>query len=123
MRTNWEPIIQVVFCSVRIQSLCWLAVVCLLNVPVARPAALGAEAQSGHRPTKKKPAPPPKPPAPKAVGAAGLISVAQHELNLGNYAAAAEYANAAASKAPILNDYAQYVRAQAEYKLKKLQGS
>ncbi len=52
------------------------------------------------------------------MGAAGLISVAQHELDLGNYAAAAEYASAGASKAPILNDYAQYVRAQAEYRLK-----
>lgn len=32
--------------------------------------------------------------------------------------AAAEYATAAASKAPILNDYAQFIRAQAEYRLK-----
>jgi soluble lytic murein transglycosylase len=66
---------------------------------------------------RKKPAPS-KPPPPKAVGAAGLIAVAQHELDQGNYAAAAEYASAAGSKAPILNDYAQYVRAQAEYRLR-----
>jgi soluble lytic murein transglycosylase len=59
-----------------------------------------------------------KPPPPKAVGAAGLISVAQHELDLGDYAAAAEYASAAGTKAPLLNDYAQYIRAQADYKLK-----
>jgi soluble lytic murein transglycosylase len=52
--------------------------------------------------------------SPKAVGAAGLIAVAQHELDLGNFAAAATYAVSAASKAPILNDYAQYIRAQAE---------
>lgn len=44
--------------------------------------------------------------------------MAQHELDQGNYAAAAEYAASAAVKAPSLNDYAQYVRAQAEYKLK-----
>jgi soluble lytic murein transglycosylase len=75
---------------------------------------LGAGAASNHK-TKKAG---PKPPPPKAVGAAGLISVAQHELEQGNYAAAAEYAGAAGSKAPILNDYAQYIRAQAEYKLK-----
>jgi len=59
-----------------------------------------------------------KNPPPKAVGAAGLISVAQHELDLGNYAAAAEYATSGAAKAPILNDYAQYIRAQAEYHLR-----
>jgi soluble lytic murein transglycosylase len=62
-------------------------------------------------------APVKNPPA-KAVGAAGLISVAQHELDLGNYAAAAEYATSGAAKAPILNDYAQYIRAQAEYHLR-----
>ena len=44
--------------------------------------------------------------------------MAQHELDLGNFAAAAEYATAAGSKAPILNDYAQYILAQAEYRLK-----
>lgn len=66
---------------------------------------------------KKKPVAA-KPPPPKAVGAAGLIAVAQHQLDLGNFAAAAEYAASAGSQAPILNDYAQYVRAQAEYRLK-----
>jgi len=35
-----------------------------------------------------------------------------------NFNAALDYATAAARKAPLLNDYAQYVRAQAEYKLK-----
>lgn len=53
------------------------------------------------------------------VGAAGLISVAQHELDQGNLPAAVEYATAAAGKAPILADYAQYIRAQAEYRLQK----
>ncbi len=67
---------------------------------------------------KKQAAAKPKPPPPKAVGAAGLIAVAQHQLDLGNFPAAAEYAAAAGSKAPILNDYAQYIRAQAEYKLR-----
>jgi soluble lytic murein transglycosylase len=61
----------------------------------------------------------PKPPqSPKAVGAAGVLAVAQHQLDAGNYNAAIDYATAAARKAPLLNDYAQYVRAQAEYKLK-----
>jgi soluble lytic murein transglycosylase len=52
------------------------------------------------------------------VGAAGLIAVAQHQLDLGNFVAAAEYATSAGSQAPNLNDYAQYVRAQAEYRLR-----
>jgi soluble lytic murein transglycosylase len=60
----------------------------------------------------------PKPPPPKAVGAAGLIAVAQHQLDLGNFAAAAEYATSASSQAPILKDYAQYIRAQSEYRLR-----
>ncbi len=60
----------------------------------------------------------PKPPAPKAVGAAGLIAVARHQLESGNLAAAASYAASASTQAPILDDYAQYLRAQAEYGLK-----
>ena len=61
----------------------------------------------------------PRPPQPpKAVGAAGVLAVAQHQLEQGNFNAALDYATAAARKAPLLNDYAQYVRAQAEYKLK-----
>jgi soluble lytic murein transglycosylase len=56
--------------------------------------------------------------SPKVVGAAGLIAVAQHQLELGEFPTAAKYAVAAAAKAPMLNDYAQYIRAQAEYKLK-----
>jgi len=52
------------------------------------------------------------------VGAAGVLAVAQHQLDQGNFNAAVDYAVAAARKAPLLNDYAQYVRAQAEYKLK-----
>ncbi len=70
-----------------------------------------------HKPAEKKHAAP-APPRPAVVGAAGLISVAQHQLETGNFSAAAEYANAASKKAPILDDYSQYVRAQAEYQLK-----
>src|SRR3954447_17051486 len=55
--------------------------------------------------------------SPKVVGAAGLIAVAQHQLELKSFNAAAEYATAAASKAPILADYAHYIRAQAEFEL------
>ncbi len=64
----------------------------------------------------KKPAAPVIP-APKVVGIAGLIAVAQHQLDLGNLAAAAQYATSASNKAPVLDDYAQYIRAEAEYGL------
>jgi soluble lytic murein transglycosylase len=66
----------------------------------------------------KRAAKPRPPQSPKAVGAAGVLAVAQHQLDQGNFNAALDYATAAARKAPLLNDYAQYVRAQAEYKLK-----
>src|SRR5689334_10436238 len=71
-------------------------------------------------PTRKKIRKPTKPPiqAPRVVGAAGLIAVAQHQLDVGNLPAAAQYAASAAKKAPILDDYAEYIRAQAEYGLK-----
>jgi soluble lytic murein transglycosylase len=56
--------------------------------------------------------------ASKVVGAAGLIAVAQRELDSGDFSAAANYAASASSKAPILDDYAYYIRAQAEDKLR-----
>jgi soluble lytic murein transglycosylase len=58
------------------------------------------------------------PPSPKVVGAAGLIAVAQHQLDLGNFAVAAGNANTAAAQAPMLNDYAQHIRAQAQFQLR-----
>ncbi len=57
-------------------------------------------------------------PAPKAVGAAGLLSAAQRALDSGNLSGAIEYATTASEKAPLLADYAQWVRAQAEYRAK-----
>ena len=69
-------------------------------------------------PTKKKPKPIPKTQPPKVVGAAGLIAIAQRELDVNHLQAAVDYAASASNKAPILDDYAQYIRAQAEYGLK-----
>ena len=74
-------------------------------------------AAAAQKPVKKKPAPA-APQPPKVVGAAGLISVAQHQLDAHNFASAVEYASAGAKKAPVLDDYAHYIRAQAEYQLK-----
>ena len=108
MSDFWEPTIRDVWRKFGGSIALTIAICCL-------PQPARAAAASTHT-TKKQVAP--KPPPAKAVGAAGLISVAQHELDQGNYAAAAEYAAAAASKAPLLNDYAQFIRAQAEYKLK-----
>ncbi len=79
---------------------------------------IAASGSAVHK--KKKPATTPaaaKPASPKLVGAASLIAVAQHQLDEKNFAAAADYASAAVSKAPVLADYAYYVRAQAEYQL------
>ena len=59
----------------------------------------------------------PKPATPKMVGAAGLIAAAQHELDNKNFSASADYAQSAVSKAPVLADYAHFIRAQAEYEL------
>jgi len=47
-----------------------------------------------------------------------LIAVAQHELDSAHFTEAATYATAAAGKAPVLKDYAYYIREQAEYGLK-----
>ena len=62
-------------------------------------------------PSKQQHAPP------KAVGAAGLLAVAQHELERGSFNAAADYALSAAAQAPTLSDYAHFIRAQAEQNL------
>ncbi len=78
------------------------------------PALLAAGSTAVSRSAPKRVATP----APKAVGAAGLIAIAQRQLDQGNFAAASEYASSAASKAPALADYAHYIRAQAEYRLK-----
>jgi soluble lytic murein transglycosylase len=78
---------------------------------------LGATGKASKK--KKKPQPVvQKAQPPKVVGAAGLIAVAEHELDLGHFSEAATYANSAAGNAPILRDYAYYIREQAEYNLK-----
>lgn len=80
----------------------------------------GANQKSaGKKPARAKAASPTPAPAPlKMVGAAGLIAAAQNQLDHKNYSAAVEYAAGASSKTPTLRDYAEYLRAQAEYELK-----
>lgn len=81
-------------------------------------SASPTSAADNSRAKKKKTQTAAKPPAPKAVGAAGLIAVAKHQLDIGSAQAAVDYATSASTKAPILDDYAQYIRAQGEYQLK-----
>ena len=87
---------------------CFLAIFC--GVLISAPAK--------KRKTARKATTQPAPPKPKVVGAAGLIAVAQRELDQGHFSTAAEYATRASGKAPMLDDYAQFVRAQAEYNLR-----
>ncbi len=100
--------------GIRGDSLSRLLCVALAVLPVVVHAAPNS---TSKKPNKTK-LQAPKLQSPKVVGAAGLIAVAQHQLDLGNFESAAEYATEASSKAPLLDDYAQYVRAQAEYELK-----
>jgi soluble lytic murein transglycosylase len=67
---------------------------------------------------KKKPTKKTQAPKAKAVGGTGLIAAAQRLLTQGNFVTAAEYAKQAAGKVPQLEDYAEYIREQAEYNLK-----
>ena len=93
----------------------------MLSGSLSLTAAGQQAAQKTHRTSKKsrkKIVKRPPPPSPKAIGAAGLIAIAKHDFEQGNFESAAKNAANAAIKAPILNDYAHYYRAQAEYKLK-----
>ena len=89
-----------------------------LSFPATGPKAAKKTHRTSRKSRKKVVRKPPPPPSPKAVGAAGLISISKHDFEQGNFEVAATHAADAAAKAPILNDYAHYYRAQAEYKLK-----
>jgi len=112
MRSNSERIIPGRCFNGRLRAL--LAAAVLSSVaPVLTQASVSASAAK-----KPKAAAAGKPQAPKVVGAAGLIAIAQRQLEQNNLQAAVDYALSASNKAPILDDYAQYIRAQAEYGLK-----
>lgn len=66
---------------------------------------------------KKAPASSTAPKA-KAAGAAALLALAQKQLDSNNLETAVEYASRASQEAPELDDYANYVRAQAEARLR-----
>ncbi len=109
---NWEPSIRANWCNGRFGCSVLLCAAVLLTSSPSPSLPVSSTPTS----TKKRSTPKPQPP--KIVGAAGLIAVAQRELEKNDFQAAAEYATAASAKAPILDDYAQYIRAQAEYALR-----
>lgn len=76
------------------------------------PSPLSA-ATRHHRkaPVKKAPRQAPKA---KAAGAAVLLALAQREFDQGNFQVASEYAKRAAKDSPTLDDYANFIRAEAE---------
>ena len=95
-----------------------VALLCLFAALQA-PVQADAGQKRGRRNTARpKATTTPAPPPVKMVGAAGLIAAAQNQLDRKNYSAAVQYAANASSKAPALRDYAEYLRAQAEYELK-----
>ncbi|MBV8896668.1 MAG: transglycosylase SLT domain-containing protein [Acidobacteriaceae bacterium] len=118
MRESWEPNIRGSCFSLWERPFSRRAFTRVLCLSAAIVGLAFASAHGAGPKKKKAQAPATKVQPPKVVGAAGLISVAQHELNLGHFTEAATYATSAAGKAPMLKDYAYYIREQAEFGLK-----
>ncbi len=140
MNQSWERIIQGLLLKARF-AFAWLPALVITLAPLSSAAAQTHKAQTRKPQARRSPASKSKSgqvktrsaaslkarkqaakanrPAPvKSVGAAGPIALAQHQLETQNYAAASEYAKTAAGKAPVLADYAHYIRAQAELQLR-----
>ena len=95
----------------------WLSFTLLLVLLAAVPATPFA-APARHRSRRHQtPVTESKAPKAKAAGAAALLAVARRELDQNHLAEAAGYASRAAKEAPELDDYANYVRAQAQFRL------
>ena len=77
----------------------------------------GIAVQHKSNAANKSSTPAAKAQTPQTVGAAGLIAIAQHQLESRNFTAAVSYSIEAGNKTPKLNDYAQYIHAQAAYAL------
>jgi soluble lytic murein transglycosylase len=91
----------------------WLSARFLLFLVFGIAAATPLAAVSGKSARKRKPVTESQPPKAKAAGAAALLALAQKELDQNHLPTAAEYAQRAAKQAPELDDYANYIRAQA----------
>jgi hypothetical protein len=112
-KRNWERIIPASWFDIpeRLRSVSLLrAVTCLVFACCALALPSGGSGKKRQSSIASR--------SPQAVGAAGFLALAQHQLDVANFTVAADYAATAASKAPTLVDYAHYIRAQAEYALK-----
>src|SRR5689334_14852716 len=81
-------------------------------------AAVSKKTSTKRKAKAKTEIPKAKAPKAKAAGAAALLALAQKQLDENNLTVAAEYAGRAAKQAPELDDYANYVRAQAQARLR-----
>jgi soluble lytic murein transglycosylase len=85
-------------------------------------AAVKHSSTKSHKKTTssaaKKKTPASTAPKAKAAGAAALLALAQKQLDGNNLQTAVEYASRASQEAPELDDYANYVRAQAQARLR-----
>jgi soluble lytic murein transglycosylase len=94
----------------------WFSVCLLLWISIgpATPFAVNASRstkKTTHRKTE------PEAPKAKAAGAAALLALAQRQLDQNNLQVASDYASRAAKEAPDLDDYANYIRAEAQTRL------
>jgi soluble lytic murein transglycosylase len=92
----------------------WLSFILL--VVLAAPATPFA-APAKRRSRRQTPVTQSKAPKAKAAGAAALLALARRELDQNHLTEAADYAGRAAKEAPELDDYANYVRAEAQFRL------
>jgi soluble lytic murein transglycosylase len=107
MNRFWEPIIPAR----------WLSFALLLVFLAAVPATPLAAPAKHHSRRHQTPVTQSKAPKAKAAGAAALLALARRELDQNHLPEAADYANRAAKEAPELDDYANFVRAQAQFRL------
>ena len=111
VRENGAPNSQNIFGWLRRRTARVLLFVLLLCCVHPAPR-LSAVTRHHRRPAAKKVVR--EAPKPKAAGAAALLALAQRELDQRNFQVASEYAQRAAKQAPTLDDYANYIRAEAE---------
>jgi len=121
MSQSWEQIIQGNWFSIsrgsEVSGRVWLVLASFVISAFSLRSGTPAQ-QHKSKTARKTSAASAKAETPKAVGAAGLIAIAQHQLDGRNFAAAVSYSIEAGNKTPKLNDYAQYIHAQAAYELK-----
>jgi soluble lytic murein transglycosylase len=112
----WERTIRVRWSSV-ILALLAAALSATLFAAAVKHSTTKRKSRAATSAAKKKAVAPAAPKA-KAAGAAVLLALAQKQLDGNNLQTAVEYASRAAKEAPELDDYANYVRAEAQSRLR-----